>query len=85
MATHTAISKGNGAAYYYYVCKRRQERRQECNCTQRSVKAIEIEQAVWGLVSDLLVDPERIRSGMKRLIEQERATHVGDPQREAEA
>ncbi len=85
MATHTAISKGNGAAYYYYVCKRRQERRQECKCTQRSVKAMEIEQVVWGLVSDLLVDPERIRSGMERLIEQERATHVGDPEREAEA
>jgi septal ring factor EnvC (AmiA/AmiB activator) len=38
-----------------------------------------------GLVSDLLVDPERIRSGMERLIEQERATQVGDPEREAEA
>ena len=46
MATHTAISKGNGAAYYYYVCKRRQERRQECDCTQRSVRAVEVERAV---------------------------------------
>jgi len=85
MTTHTAISKGNGAAYHYYVCKRRQERRQECDCTQRSVRAVEVERAVWGLVSDLLVDPERIRSGMERLIEQERATHVGDSEREAEA
>jgi hypothetical protein len=29
--------------------------------------------------------PKRIRSGMERLIEQERAIHVGDPEREAEA
>jgi site-specific DNA recombinase len=85
MTTHTAIPKGNGAAYHYYVCKRRQERRQECDCTQRSVRAVEVERAVWGLVSDLLVDPERIRSGMERLIEQERTTHVGDPEQEAEA
>ena len=83
--THTAISKGNGAAYHYYVCKRSQERRQECDCTQRSVRAVEVERAVWGLVSDLLVDPERIWSGMERLIEQERATQVRDPEREAEA
>jgi uncharacterized protein (UPF0179 family) len=85
MATHTAISKGNGAAYHYYVCKRRQERRQECDCTQRSVRAVEVERAMWELVLDLLVDPERIRSGTERLIEQERATHVGDPDRETEA
>ena len=45
MAAHTAISKGNGAGYYY-VCKRRQERRQECDCTQRSVRATEVERAV---------------------------------------
>jgi site-specific DNA recombinase len=85
ITTHTAIPKGNGAAYHYYICKRRQERRQERDCTQRSVRAVEVERAVWGLVSDLLVDPERIRSGMERLIEQERATQVGDPEREAEA
>ena len=85
MGTHVAMPRGmGGPVYYYYVCKRRKERRQECDCTQGSVRAIETEQAVWGLVSALLRDPEQIRCGMEQLIEQERTVWSGDPEREAE-
>jgi hypothetical protein len=38
---------------------------------------------VWDFVSDLLTDPEKIRSGMEALIEQEQATEPRDLEREA--
>jgi site-specific DNA recombinase len=84
MTTHTATSRGNCADYHYYVCKQRKERRRMCDCTQKSVRATEAEQAVWGFVSGLLRDPEEIRRGMEGLIEQERTSRTRDPEHEAE-
>lgn len=84
MSTHTAKSRGNGADYHYYLCKQRKQRRQACGCTQRAVRATEAEQVVWQFVSDLLRNPEAIRRGMERLIEQERTDRTGDPEHEAE-
>lgn len=40
---------------------------------------------MWKFVSGLLKDPERIRAGMERLIDQERASGHADPEREAKA
>jgi site-specific DNA recombinase len=39
---------------------------------------------VWEFVSDLLRDPEHVRRGMERLIEQERLERARDPEHEAE-
>jgi hypothetical protein len=39
---------------------------------------------VWGFVSGLLRDPERIRTGIDRLIEEERTEAGRDPERDAE-
>ena len=83
MTTHTAKSSGNGAAYHYYVCKQRKEHNKTCECTQRSVRAGEAERLVWGFVSDLLREPEKVRCGMERLIEEERTNRGGDPGHEA--
>jgi recombinase-like zinc beta ribbon protein len=84
MSTHTAKSSGNGAEYHYYLCKQRKQRRQTCDCTQRAVRAEEVERLVWEFVSNLLRDPEEIRRGMQHLIERERTDRTGDPEHEAE-
>ena len=40
---------------------------------------------MWALVSGLLKDPERLRAGLEKLIEQERTGMRGDPEEEADA
>ena len=70
--THTATSRGNGADYHYYLCKQRKERRQACDCEQRAVRATEAEGRVWAFVAGLLRDPDRVRSGIECLVEEER-------------
>ena len=84
MTTHTATSQGNGADYHYYVCNQRKDRGRECDCTQRAVRAIEAERVVWAFVSNLLRDPETIRVGMERLIEEERTSQAQNPDHETE-
>jgi len=53
-----------------------------CSCTQKSLRAAKIESAVWAFVSNLLKDPEKIRSGMEALLKQEQATGPHEPARE---
>jgi site-specific DNA recombinase len=84
MTTHTATSRGNGADYHYYVCNQRKDRGRECDCTQRAVRATQAERVVWTFVSNLLREPETIRVGMERLIEEERTSQARDPEHEAE-
>lgn len=52
-------------------------------CAQRSLAAAELEGCVWGFVSGLLADPEKVRVGMNRLVEQESTGSGGDPKAEA--
>jgi hypothetical protein len=70
--------------YHYYVCNQRKDRGRECDCTQRAVRATEAECVVWTFVSNLLREPETIRVGMERLIEEERTSKAQDPEHEAE-
>lgn len=50
------------------------------------MRAVEAKRAVWRfVVSNLLRDPEHIRTGMEHLVERDRTTRVGEPEREAEA
>jgi site-specific DNA recombinase len=80
MATFSAQPKG-GYIYHYYTCRKRKE----CgpgSCSQGGIRAERAEEPIWRFVSELLSDPERIRSGRQRLIEQEKATHKGDPEKE---
>jgi hypothetical protein len=48
------------------------------------VRATEAECVVWTFVSNLLREPETIRVGMERLIEEERTSQAQDPEHEAE-
>jgi hypothetical protein len=46
-------------------------------------RAAEAEAAVWNVVSGLLKDPERLRTGLDEMIEQERTGMRGNPDQEA--
>jgi hypothetical protein len=78
MGTHTTTA--NEKPYHYFKCFRRSDYKRGI-CEQKSLR---VEASVWEFVSGLLKDPERIRAGMDRLIEQERNTKRGDPEREAQ-
>ena len=78
MSTQSNKPEGE-STYHYYVCRRRRMLGKKSPCSQKSLKATEVEAAVWHFVSELLKEPERIRAGMDVLIEQERAAGARDP------
>jgi site-specific DNA recombinase len=80
----TKTTRPLGYTYHYYLCVKRRELRKMCSCTQKALRASEVEPVVWAFVSGLLKDPERVRAGMDRLIEQERQASSAEPEREAE-
>ena len=84
MGTHTTQPHG-GRVYHYYKCKRRSQLGRMGSCTQKSLRSTEVEPVVWRFVSSLLRDPEKIRVGMEKLIDEEQALGRGDPEREAKA
>jgi site-specific DNA recombinase len=67
---------------YYYRCPRAYGYDGECS-HRKNHRADKLEPAVWDLVSGLLKDPERLREGLERMIEEERKGVGGDPEREA--
>ena len=54
-----------------------------CDCRQPSIRVDDVEPVVWEFVRGMLLDPERIRTGMKRMIAEERETASGSPEKEA--
>jgi site-specific DNA recombinase len=84
MVTHSTHPHGR-YLYHYYSCHKRRELRRMGTCRQRSLRAHEVESAVWEFVSGLLKDPERVRAGMEALIERERAASSRLPAQEAAA
>jgi hypothetical protein len=82
MGTQTTKPRGGEITYHYYACNRRSKLRKMGGCAQKSLPALEVEAQVWKLVSSLLKDPDRIREGMNRLIEEERTKRSGDPEGE---
>src|SRR5215213_3396131 len=83
MGTHTTQPRG-GRVYHYYKCKRRSRLGKTGSCRQKALRPDEVEAAVWKFVSELLVDPERIKAGMEKLMDDEAAMGRGDPEREDE-
>jgi site-specific DNA recombinase len=83
MGTHTTQPRG-GRVYYYYKCKRRSRLGKTGSCRQKALRPAEVEPAVWHFVSEILTDPEKIKAGMERLIDDEVGIGRGDPEREAE-
>jgi site-specific DNA recombinase len=81
MKTHTTSPEGRGP-YYYYTCHKRRERGRKDRCREPSLRFHKVEPLIWEFVSGMLRDPERIRTGMDRLIERERGAWRGDAEEE---
>jgi site-specific DNA recombinase len=85
LKTKMMMPEGRGP-YHYYICMRRFELRGMCSCTQKAIRAGDAEEPIWEFISRLLKDPDRIRIGMDRLIDEERAAaNRGDPESTAKA
>ena len=82
MRTQTTNPHNKGH-YFYYSCSRRRKLRKMCDCRQPSIRVGNVEPLVWEFVRGLLLDPERIRAGMERMIAMERETSKGSPEKEA--
>jgi site-specific DNA recombinase len=67
---------------HYYRCPTRQKYKDGCSQSTH-YRADKIEPGVWSFVGDLLKDPDWLRQGIERMIEQERNGLHGDPEREA--
>jgi site-specific DNA recombinase len=76
----------SGRRFHYYCCHSRYNTGPSRDCSNRKyLRAERIEEQVWGFVRGLLRDPERIRAGLDRLIEEERADAGRDPKREVDS
>jgi site-specific DNA recombinase len=77
--------KKSGRRFHYYSCRSRYNTGPKRDCAnQKYLRAEQIEEQVWEFVRGLLRDPERIRAGLDRLIEEERADAGRDPERDPE-
>ena len=84
MRPNSAHKKREGQ-FHYYTCRSRYGTGPSRDCGNRKyLRAEQIEEQVWGFVRRLLRDPERIRAGLDRLIEEERTDAGRDPERDAE-
>jgi hypothetical protein len=70
---------------FYYRCRKRNRDGAEACSHRKCHRADEVEPRVWNLVSGLLKDPERLKSGLEEMIEQERTGLRGDPNQEAKS
>jgi hypothetical protein len=77
--------KKNGRRFHYHCCHSRHNTGPSQDYSNRKyLRAEQIEEQVWEFVRGLLRDPERIRAGLDRLIEEERTDAGRDPDRDAE-
>ena len=70
--------KKDGKRYFYYSCAKRREGRESLCHNRKMHRAERIESMVWGLVSELLSDPEKVRVGLEKMIVRERNGSRGD-------
>ena len=81
----TARKKSGGKyVFCYYRCREGNRRRETCS-NNRCIRSDRAHAAVWGLISELLSEPERLREGLEAMIEEERKGMRGDPERESKA
>lgn len=70
--------------YNYYRCPTRQFKGKQMCHNQKLLNAEKIEEEVWGFVSSLMQEPERLREGLDAMIEERRKAMRGDPEQEAQ-
>jgi site-specific DNA recombinase len=81
---HRRHGKKEGVFYNYYRCPSAQQRTGRACRNGKGRRAEELEGHVWEFVSSLLKNPDLLRRGLTRLIEQEkRSGSRGDPEEEA--
>jgi site-specific DNA recombinase len=73
---------GKKGVICYYRCREGNRRKETCP-NNRSIRSDRAHPAVWDLVSGLLSDPDRLRAGLDAMIEEERGSLRGDPERDA--
>jgi site-specific DNA recombinase len=73
---------GKKGVICYYRCREANRRKETCP-NNKSIRSDKAHPEVWDLVSGLLSDPERLRKGLDAMIDEQRATLRGDPEREA--
>jgi len=81
----TAPRLKNPGRLFYYRCRKRNRDGHEACTNGKCHRADEVEPLVWEFVSGLLREPERLRAGLERLIEQERQAMRGNPEQEVKA
>jgi site-specific DNA recombinase len=84
MRTSVSQKRGSVRRYFYYQCNKRHHEAAACP-NRKNYRADKIEPQVWEFVSDLLKEPERLRAGLQKMIEQKREAMRGDPDQEAKA
>jgi hypothetical protein len=85
MALHSVTAPRAKRMHFYYRCRKRGQDGIEACPQRKNHRADEIEPQVWGLVSGLLKEPERLKVGLEEMIEAERKGMRGDPDQEAKA
>lgn len=81
----SSSSVGKPEQLFYYRCRKR-NRDGAGACSHRKChRADEVEPRVWELISGLLKDPQRLKRGLEKMIELERAGMRSDPEQEAKA
>jgi site-specific DNA recombinase len=69
MGTNFIIDRGTG----YYRCNRRYRLGVNACSQSKTLRAVETEALVWGFVSGALKDPTRLKRGLDKMVEQEKA------------
>jgi site-specific DNA recombinase len=72
---------GKKGVICYYRCREGNRRKETCS-NNRSIRSDKAHPAVWDLISDLLSDPERLRTGLEAMIEEQRQALRGNPKHE---
>jgi len=75
------MRSGKKGVICYYRCREGNRRKETCS-NNRSIRSDKAHPAVWDLISDLLSDPERLRTGLEAMIEEQRQALRGNPEHE---
>jgi site-specific DNA recombinase len=84
MRTTTVKSGWSDKRNHYYRCHKPADRVEGCP-NRKNYRADKVEPRVWELVSGLMTDPKQLRADLERMLELERETLRGNPEREAKA
>ena len=84
MSARTFTKPKIGRTYLYYTCVSGAAHKPDTCPAPKHHKAKDVEEQVWSKVSAIIKDPERLRAGLDRMIEQERRGTHDDPATEAE-